>query len=291
MMDPAHIVALFNAPVGGREANDANNKTREHTVVNIINNPAQFTDPLFAPLIHELTSWISAKKVQLGIPADAPVQVRQRGGRRFNWDFDLTLDQTTIKVEFKFGATSVKDLPEFFNPAANYEFHPGESYARFFFQNFLQQVCAIYNIPHTMTEADYVKRVHGTSKTPPLFQALYDAENAGTAEQKFAKKVLVDQSIAQWLELVAPRTDLAAITRSFQASQAGKHFMLCKDGLFYSDAIHPDELIATGTPAVRLGKYLVIQSAKPGTTHEMLLRWKNHAGILYPAWQISMKRT
>ena len=66
--------------------------------------------------------------------------------------------------------------------------------------------------------------------------------------------------------------------------------MLYKDGQFYSDKIHPEELIITSVVTVRRGKYLVLQSAKAGTTHEMLLRWKNHAGILYPAWQISMKR-
>jgi hypothetical protein len=86
-------------------------------------------------------------------------------------------------------------------------------------------------------------------------------------------------------------TNIAAITAAFQKSQEGKCFLLCSANEFCSDKIEPEELVITGVIEVRLGKYLVLQSAKPGTTHEMLLRWKNHAGILYPAWQISMKRS
>ena len=46
----------------------------------------------------------------------------------------------------------------------------------------------------------------------------------------------------------------------------------------------------TGVTGVRLDKYLELSSAKAGTGFALLLRWKNHAGILYPAWQISMWR-
>ena len=289
-MDPANIL-LFNAPVGGREANDANNKKREHTILAILNNDPRVAGAEWDGLRGGLLAWVTAKKAEIGLPPETPHSARQRGGRRYNWDFDLRLGEHTLKCEFKFGATSVDSLPEFFNPAANYDFHGGESYARFFFANYLPRVCAIYGVAHTMTEDDYARRVHGTSKVPALFKGLYDAETSGTAEQKAQKKVIADESIAAWLERVKEKTNIATITAAFQASQTGKHFLLCSEGQFYSDKIQPEELIITSVIGVRLGKYLVLQSAKPGTTHEMLLRWKNHAGILYPAWQISMKRT
>jgi hypothetical protein len=288
-MDPADI-GLFNASSGGREANDANNKKREHMIVAIINNDPRVAGAEWDGLRGGVLAWLTANKPELGLPADAPHSARLRAGRRYNWDFDLRLGEHTLKEEFKFGATSVDSLPEFFNPAANYDFHGGESYARFFFANYLALVCAIYGVTHTMTEDDYVRKVHGTSKKPALFKALYDAETSGTTEQKAQKKVIVDESIAAWLERVKEKTNIATITAAFQTSQAGKHFLLCSEGKFYSDKIQPEELIITSVVGVRLGKYLVLQSAKPGTTHEMLLRWKNHAGILYPAWQISMKR-
>jgi len=288
-MDPAQTLIAFNAPVGGLAANDANNAVREHTVVSLINNSQDYTDPAFDPLKTALNAWLLAKKAELGFGPHTPVRAVKRGGRRYNWDFDLIIGNKTIKVEFKYGATSVGSLPEFYNPAANKDFHQGESYATFFYNGYLPQVCAIYGVPLDMTEKEYFAKVHGTSKKS-LFAALYEAEKNGTEQQKAEKKVLADQSIAAWLEQVKDKTDISAITQSFKDSQQGKHFMLYKDGQFYSDKIHPEELITTSVVGVRRGKYLVLQSAKPGTTHEMLLRWKNHAGILYPAWQISMKR-
>ncbi len=282
---------LFTAPTGGREENDANNKAREKIIVDILNRAAYTEDPAFGPLITALYAWLSVKKYEL-MTTDPfpPIKAVLKAGRHYNWDFDLHIGDRLLKMEWKFGATSVDSLPEFYNPAANKDFHQEESYAQFFYRNYLPQVCAIYGVTHTMTEADYVSRVHGTSKTPPLFKALYDAEANGTSEQKKEKKVLVDASIADWLEMVKDKTDIQAITQAFLTSQLDKQFLLYKNGTFYSDRILREELIITGVKGVRLGKYLVLQSAVPGTTHEMLLRWKNHAGILYPAWQISMKR-
>ena len=288
-MDPADL-ALFNAPAGGRSANDANNKKREHMILAILNNDPRVAGAEWDGLRDRLNAWVAVKKTELGLPPEAPHRAIRRAGRRYNWDFDLQVAEHTLKCEFKFGATSVDSLPEFFNPAANYDFHEGDHYARFFYRNYLQRVCDIYGVPLTLSEDEYWRKVHGTSKALRLFQALYNAETNGTAEQKAQKKVIVDESIKAWLEAVKDKTNIATITAAFQASQTGKRFLLCSANEFCSDQIHPEELVITGVIGVRLGKYLVLQSAKEGTTHEMLLRWKNHAGILYPAWQISMKR-
>jgi hypothetical protein len=288
-MDPADLV-LFNAAVGGREANDANNKKRENMIIAILNTDLCVAGVEWDGLRGHLNTWVAARKAELGLPPITPHSVIRRAGRRYNWDFDLRLGEHILKCEFKFGATSVNSLPEFFNPSAKYDFHGGESYARFFFANYLPRVCELYAVPLMMSEDEYWRKVHGTSKTPALFQALYDAEKNGTAEYKAQKKAIVDDSIAAWLERVKEKTNIAAITAAFQTSQVGKQFMLCSEGQFCSDKIDPEELVVTGVIGVRLGKYLVLKSAKPGTTHEMLLRWKNHAGILYPAWQISLRR-
>jgi len=287
-MDHTAAAQLFYAPVGGREANDSNNKTREKVIVGLIN--GTLTDPAYDALKVGLYAWLDSKRAELGLPPDAHASAVGRGGRKYNWDFDLSLGPVTLKVEFKYGAEGVASLPEFFNPAANKNFHDGESYARFFYRSYLARVCAIYGVPLTMSEDDYVARVHGTSKKPALFSALYEAERLGTPEQKTLKKGIVDDSIEAWLRLVKDKTDLATITAAFQASQGGKHFLLCRGGAFFSDRIEPEELVVNSVIGVRLDKYLLLQSARPGTGFAMLLRWKNHAGILYPAWQISMWR-
>lgn len=288
IMDHRAVVQLFHAPAGGREANDANNAVREAAIIDLINGGRP--DHAYDLLRAELQLWLAGKRAELGLPPEVTASAVRRGGRSYNWDFDLILGAVTLKVEFKYGAISVASLPEFFNPAANKNFHQGESYARYFYEHTLPQVCAIYDVPLTMSVDDYLARVHGTSTAPALFGSLYEAEKTGTAAQKAYKKELVDESIAAWLHLVKDKTDLAAITTAFQTSQTGKQFLLCSNGKFFSDRIEPEELVVTAVRGVRLGKYLELQSSRPNTGFSLLLRWKNHAGILYPAWQISMWR-
>ena len=298
MFTPANV-SLFTAPLSGaehrgREANDANNKMREQMVVALLNCSPQVEDPAFDSLRGHTEAYVFKLKNEYEISEDAPVRATLMAGRRHNYDISLKIGPKTFEVEFKYGASSVKDLPEFFNPAANKDYHQGESYARFFYRTALAQVCSIYGLDlatYPMTEDEYATKVHGTSKKPALFKALYDAEKAGTEEQKAAKKKIVDESIEEWLNQVKDKTDIAAISVGLKNSQTMKKFLLCKDGVFYSDSIPADALELTGALSVRKGKYLVLETKMPGTSVEMLLRWKNHAGILYPAWQISMRMT
>jgi hypothetical protein len=89
---------------------------------------------------------------------------------------------------------------------------------------------------------------------------------------------------------VKDSTKLDVLTAEFMRSQSGKRFLIFSDGKFHHDQISDAELTAKSVVGVRNGNLLVIQSEEPRTTHEMLLRWKNHLGVLFPAWQISMKR-
>jgi len=141
-----------------------------------------------------------------------------------------------------------------------------------------------------MSKEEYIARVHNESYEQPLFAALKKGDVECTAAQKAQKKKLVDQSIREWLDMVKDKTDLAIINEVFTSSQKAKKYILCKGGQFYSDEIEPEELMALKVIGIHLGKNLVIQTAKPTTRIHMLLRWKNHAGVCLPAWQIKLRR-
>ena len=63
--------------------------------------------------------------------------------------------------------------------------------------------------------------------------------------------------------------------------------MYC-DGEFYKDTINIDEL--TVTKIEKITKNTLVLQTNSTSKINMLLRWKNHAGILFPAWQISITR-
>jgi len=286
-MDHARAVQLFYG-ARNRAENDANNRVREAVLLGFFTGDPAFEDPVYTPLRTEFNAWLAAKKAALGLPPETPT-VAQAGGGRKNADFSLDMGGFSLRPEFKYGATSLKAVPQFLSVAANRDWHQGESYAAFFYDTYLARVCAIYSVTHEMSREDYVARVHSDSYKPPLFAALYKAENEGTDAQKLEKKRLVDTSIREWLETVKDKTDLAAINEVLATSQKEKTYLLCKAGKFYSDAIQPEELVVTGVVGIRLGKLLVLQTATT-TRLEMLLRWKNHAGVCFPAWQIKLCR-
>jgi hypothetical protein len=286
-MDHARAVQLFHG-AGTRAENDANNRVREAVLLGFFTGDPAFDDPLYQGLRAEFNAWLLGKKTALGLPPETPL-VAQAGGGRKNADFSVTMGGISLRPEFKYGSISLKSVPQFLSVAANRDWHQGESYASYFYDTWLSQVCAIYGVTQEMTKEDYMARVHCDSYKPLLFAALYKAETEGTDAQKAAKKVLVDTSIRVWLETVKHKTDLAVINEVLATSQKDKTYLLCKAGKFYSDAILPEELVVTGVVGIRLGKLLVLQTATT-TRLEMLLRWKNHAGVCLPAWQIKLRR-
>jgi hypothetical protein len=83
--------------------------------------------------------------------------------------------------------------------------------------------------------------------------------------------------------------NLSTLSSDIRERQSGKVFILWNLREFQSDFIRDDEMEITSVERIKNGNVLVAVS-KAGTKHNMLLRWKNHLGILYPAWQISLSR-
>lgn len=288
----------------GRDSNDSNNKVREQLLSELLTDSVSgfLADPTYGPAWIKLRAdWLAALTDlagRCGVGEFSAVSVKQAGGRGMNYDFAVSFmtagGPVVIKVEFKYGGKCVDALPQFFNAGANKPFHP-TAYATHFYEHDLDKVMAVYELSADLkpTLADYLKFVYQNEyKKLPLFQALYDAEAAevGPERPKYkAKATLVHESIRAYLAAVAGATDLAALTAEFQRSQTDKHYLLYSDGAFHYDAIRPEELVAASVIGVR-GDSLLIQSGCQTTQHSMLLRWKNHNGILFPAWQISMIR-
>lgn len=65
--------------------------------------------------------------------------------------------------------------------------------------------------------------------------------------------------------------------------------ILYKNGVFYKDEFDKEELIINEIKEITKNS-VILQTGKTGTIIKMLLRWKNHLGVLFYAWQISLCR-
>jgi len=283
-------IKLFESSKGqGRDTNDSKNKRREKILLDTHNGMTAifFQDPTYGSQWQTLATQLKEAEKEL-MKSDGPLTLKAKGGRSNNSDFELSDGIKKINLEFKFGGKSVDSIPEFFNPAADKPFH-SELYARFFHQKYLAKLVELYGLTDMPTEQIYMKEIHKNSSKNPFFKSFYDKDDLKSPLYK-QKRDIVATSITEFLTLYKDQTNLEILTAELQRSQENKHFLLYEDGKFYHDEIKATELIADSILPIRNGNLLVVQMKEPNTKIEMLLRWKNRLGILFPAWQISMIR-
>jgi len=281
------MINLFKFAGSGRGTNDAANKARELLLTTLYST----NDP---DLLHLRDMWRQCLQSLCSDPYD-DVVVKQQGGRSANYDFGISFrfqnqDIKVVHAEFKHNASRIDSLPEYFSPAADKPYLP-RLYADAFYDS-LDQICAVYPdiTPHKPDRATYLRLVHNNDYgRHPFFQTLYDAETAGTKDQYKQKQQIVRDSIRTYLETYGDQLDLVELSKDIRQRQAGKVFLLWTLQDFRVDTIRDDEMEIVRVEGIKNGNTLVVVS-KSGTKHNMLLRWKNHLGILYPAWQISLTR-
>ena len=278
---------LFDGAGVGRGSNDSLNKRREKVLVTLYSTQ----DPDLQPL---RSKWHRVLATLCSQPYD-DVKVKLRGGRSANYDFEVTFLANsvavhTVNAEFKHNAKSIDKLPQYFSPGADKQYLP-RLYADVFYDS-LDQICDIYPglSAHKPDRETYIHTVHNNSyDRHPFFRNLYDMEAAGTPDQARRKQTIVRNSIGVYLTEYADKLNLQLLSSDIQDRQLGKTFILWDLNDFRVDALRPDELVITHVERIK-NKNTIVAVSKAGTKHNMLLRWKNHLGILYPAWQISLTR-
>lgn len=294
-----------------RDQNDANNKIRETIIAAVINN--QIPESYYYSII-----WYNFKQRLINFiislfPLDETIKstyhCKIMAGRRYNYDFlvsqnDSHGNQIQKKVEFKFNSCGVTDCPQFLSLStkSNDTQPTFPSYAEYFYDNYVELITQLYSLP-PIERNHYLKLVHQTNyDRHSWFKQLYLRENEHIKE----KKKLVDESIHKYiLEFYIPNIEelVQPLKQKFLNTQSGKIYMLYipKDKEFIKDEITQDELniyaenitIQTGN-SDNIHTVVFHTSKEPGTPDtteiKMLLRWRNHAGILNPAWQIAIRR-
>ena len=296
MISSLSIQAFYVSSVRG--ANDANNAVRENVLAMLLTPAADefCADEEWSALRR---GWRDAL-CSPGERAEAsPVPaVKKMAGRKYNYDFRVEKeDGSVMKVEFKSGAglKDLSDLPQILSLSGNFDMWLSKDlplYAEHFYKNFLPIYIDADGGDESLRSAlppldKYMKLVHQSNyDRNPFFRRLYDREEINKKE----KAEIVDQSISSYLLLAAGELDLAKISAKLAESQSGKRFVMwdSRAHKFSTHQINEEDLRLT--ELVEITKNTIIVAAESGQRYKMLLRWKNHKGVLLPAWQISFAR-
>lgn len=295
MANVSDITTFFSTST--RNDNDATNKVREKVLKLICDPPKEYLDNAeFGNswrIVHQ--AWNDAlKKIaeETSVPIYTSTQIKVRGGRKFNYDADVMYyNGTTLvanrKIEFKNGGSNIGDLPQFLSLQAKIGIFT-ETYDKFWYENYLDKYIACdSSITETKPSLQlYLKNVSSTKYTiTPFFAQLKTRELFFQKE----KNEVVNISITDYLTKYGKQLDIKSFSDKVKATQTEKIYLLWCDGKFCSDKLSEAEMSDMKFHSIKNGNVLEVKSGN--TIYGLLLRWRNHKGILNPAWQISLKRS
>ena len=291
--------------ISTRKDNDSANKVRENVlwfVINNLENNPYGSSIVWSRFIHRVKSALVQIFEDTGAN-QVGYTCTLAAGRTNNYDFLIhRIDPSTLsndsskRIEFKFNTGKVTESPQFLSLSSKLN----TSYAEFFYDSYVDRITDLYTLPR-IDRSTYLSLVHTTTYlSHPWFKTIYDNESVDL-NKKQLKKQLVDESIhiyltTHYIPLLTPEV-IANWNEKLATTQQDKTYMLydVSKKIFIIDYISPMELtISKSTMTTRVNKsnhvHTLVFFTHKSTSIHMLLRWRNHAGVLNPAWQISIRR-
>jgi hypothetical protein len=198
----------------------------------------------------------------------------------------ITTVKNVKKVEFKYNGKSIDKLPQFLQLTENYGFIE-KSYAEFYYNNYLQKHIDLITGLDILDKDTYLKLVKGTNyNSNPFFIALKTAEEDQTIKKQI--NLLVNSSIKEYLETYATSINILNVYNTLNKSQSDKVFILWNNKEFYLDKLDISSNLVYKN--IKNRNTIVLEDLDNNHEYHLLLRWKNHKGVLNPAWQISLRK-
>lgn len=305
----AEAITTFTGPVAGRAFNGSVNDARESVIEVLLSRrladvkAAMLRDPVLGDSWSMVDSALQSALRQF-VASDPHldgefVDAVRKGGMGHRFDFEVTVEgaagRTQHELEFKIGKGLV-EYPQLLQLYAR----PGvvtaartESFPEFFYDRYVPALAAGAGV-RVPSREHYLNKVFRVSYEDPFAAALY-REAAAT---KSARKRTADEAIDRYLRAVAEKQPGSINFNQLRADfelQAEKIFVFweIKTARFRVDRVTPEQAGLTGEVLLKFSgsraTSLVFPNESGGGWHA-LLRWKNHACILGPAWQIALRR-
>lgn len=224
------------------------------------------------------------------------------------------------KIEFKYGASNINGIPQFLSLPTKFGMFrtddaaptptPTPKYEVFWYQKYLDKYiacdpqlklklkCIESDTPTSAATAasappkpsleDYLRFIPKTNyDVNPFFVHLKECETNFKKE----KAKVVNDSISEYLSSFGQDLDINMFTEKIKESQQDKTYILWgKDMKCHIDSISQEEMSGICFKNIKNNNTIILESSITKTMYSLLLRWRNHKGILNPAWQISLKR-
>jgi hypothetical protein len=235
------------------------------------------------------------------------VECLQKGGRNFNYDFDIIFytfvgdDNTSLSppptkynVEFKYNILKIAQTPQFVSPIKPSQYLT-LSYENYFFENYLSILSAFSGLQLPSKDV-YMKEInHHSPACMKLYQYLYytgcKASSRFTGDERAIafyekSKELSAESIRRFIKMADIKID--ELSNYLLESQKNKIYMMYfKEKMILKKTNVDDYRIDPSSCIKNPAKSRYEFTTVSGKPLHILLRWKNGNGIAFPSFQIS----
>lgn len=293
----AHIcysdINAFN--VCAKNTNDINNKKRENIVGRIIagiNNP---TDDInnyykFSRRWNNIKDAVN-NYINKELNIHKNINLIHRGGRKYNYDFEINDENTSYNIELKFNIDKVDKAPQFVSPY-NPSKYMTKSYEEFYYDNYLPLLTLSRDDLVIPEKNMYLQEINNTSpKSMINYQKIYyngcktsSKYTGNTKDIEFYK--LANKLSKESINMFISNTELniEKLNEYLSNTQNNKIYMMYKNGKFYKQIVDNNNYKIN---SYKKNKNKFVAKTYDGNTINILLRWKNGNGIAFPAFQIS----
>ena len=285
-------IDLFYKKSEDRKNNDTNNKVRENIIENIrLFDNTYYEDPVYGDKWKNFRYKMKACFTSLCEVPFYRYIVKKMAGRKYNYDFVIIfLDEHNTEilkrhVEFKYGASTIDKLPQFLSLNGKFNMLTDcKTYAEFYYdEGYIDKYCEVDTgiTLEKPSREEYLKYVVNVNyDCHPFFRMLYNQENV-CKKEKFK---IVNESIEEYLNKYGHFIDTTNLKMKFDQTQENKIYLLWNNNEFAVETIAHEIFIFK---EIRKKNVIIVESEQ--YTYHLLLRWRNHKGILNPAWQISVR--
>lgn len=306
-IDKPEIIEIFFNKYTKPE-NDKLNKLREKIIAKILN------DQEYYKIFKDTEYYSKFTTLRLGLKREIArytkekykfINVQIKAGRKYNYDFlfkYLNKDEETvdeIKVEFKYGVTTLSKYPEIYSKYTKGAsiFH-NKDYIKYFYEQKLDEYINYFpdevaeelkkHKPTNLTE--YKKMINSTTYKHPFHENIYNYDKKMNDKKNLKHKRFVNDTIKDFLNSITENDiNFEKWREEIISKQKGKHFLLCKEGMFRTETF-TKEILITNKWKIQNGNMIVFDCEDPQYQLKCLLRWKNHKGCAGPAWQVKLHK-
>jgi len=225
-----------------------------------------------------------------------------KGGRKFNYDFDLIINnikyntEYKYKLELKYNVDNIIDCPQFVSPMYPSSYL-SNSYENFYYNNCISLISELYNLS-IPTYNDYIKEIHKNKPKNIMREYQIQYYKGSKGSSKFTKKEkdiiiynktkeIAKKSISDFILFEETKLDIQKLSDYLINSQKNKVYMLINKGNFTYQKMNINNYNLDKNYCKKTKNSFIVKT-NSGIKLNILLRWKNGNGIAFPAFQIKI---